>query len=313
MILGLAIDTEALKSASASQHQRFLQIWRRYGALVYDRKSMRALVGSLKPGVRKKWQEALKYQRAHRQSGLSFEGIEAIEQFKALPACVNLACVEEVRGAYLGLTEDEFKKRVPISALEVCLLDSLEVSDSVLATQELATSEIASGSNVSDVLDVRFASLIRYAPKTLVIVDRYVLLNHIDKPRTSGLRNFLARLGESEVRRRLVLYVTPKDHHPDFCFDQIAQILNSLPQRRGIGDVTVYLIRNRDFGMHAHDRYVRFGDIACWLGRGLEALGGDTVEPGTSFSLDHDVKAKRERESTLRDRSFRERTIQVAL
>jgi hypothetical protein len=81
-----------------------------------------------------------------------------------------------------------------------------------------------------------------------------------------------------------------------------AQIKSRLSRlnRKGIGEVSLFLSNDDQFRTDGHDRYMRFDNNVCTLGIGIDLFRGTRVRQTTMFSMIRFQEETRQREQRLK-------------
>ncbi len=206
---------------------------------------------------------------------------------------MDLVCLDETRAELLGLAESEVSFFTPPVGPEVVRFDSLDAARVSLEMVSISEQPIQRGRKVSDVWKERFR-LLASVSKFVIVVDRYAGENLCKK--SDGLARFIRELDGAGKSCQLAIFTASKD----FSAAQIAKAIQSINLARGgVREIEVNILDDRDMGVTAHDRFVRFDETVCEIGTGVEVFNGTTVYRDASFSFKMG-DAHRETEKRLR-------------
>lgn len=320
MIVRFAIDTDALGMDDTSApvrracHERVIKLWTDLGVLVYAGGSklrdsdLVTAIRELPQDVRKRWQAALKSNRAT-PGPPSWQGLALVEEtadLDGLQQLLQVAYLHEVRGGLLGIADGDAAKMV--GAIEIVRFDCADQSETFRKAADLCQSHIAEGEAVSDVWRTRFQALAQHT-RNITVVDRYAVKQVADRVWAtgpacghSGLRRLLTELDGVHVGSRGVTCFSAWDGDRDHirrCVGDVAGLM----RRGGLRELRLFMATDRDFGAIAHDRFIRFDNSVCEVGTGLDVLDGQSVRRTSTFTMKRAGSASREIEKRLRGAS----------
>lgn len=283
MLARFSIDPAALVVASESDHKRLFREWMRYGVLCHNADSfaeseLAGAIESMSQSARILWKKLLKTAWMQSAPWCGWHGLEDHpDQAAALNGVLDLACLDETRRE---LVREEVHKTCP--GLELSLFGDLDTSETFERSHKLA-GERTNGIKVSDLWKERF-TLPASMARNITIVDRYALA---DGEGINGLESFLV-LQDGAGRK---VNVTIFSSYGDECLclsetdaqDRVAGIRKRLA-RGGVGDISLFLTKSRNFGRVEHDRFLKFDHLVFEIGSGMAVFNGTHAKQSTFSS-----------------------------
>ena len=295
-------DQEA-RIESRSRHKRLIQWWRSHGILIDPKKGPASVVSSLRnidldPGIRDLWSVAWKQMIDIRRidsngagacDPISWSELESPYDFQSYRDMIELALVEPIRAAVLGLSDDGTSTQyysVTCCGIDVTKLLAFDLSREYARIDTLRHKSIPSGQKREVIWQERFAKLARCG-KRVSIVDRHALVNIGQND--NGFFSLLNLLDRDSQGCNITLYASSKAYHRSdvsigHIDDQLKGKITKL-NRKGVREVSVFLCPDSDFGKIYPDRFIRFDHCVCDIGHGLEVFSRPKTFRSNSFGF----------------------------
>lgn len=303
----MTVDRDALNGdldpgVSLANHRRVIRIWREHGVLSFSGTWLQDCIVSLPVKQKKLWQLALKEQRTTKMKGDALHLIYDSEGLHLIDPDLRLALVDDTRGEILGIPSDLFCTTLTHPLLELCCFQCADEAEIICLARQSGSREVKAGDNVAKVWRDRFAPLVKYGKgKTLVVVDRFAVANHVDRPSDCGFRRLLSEVEEQSRQLNVRLFSSyGHTERPSDIQQAIGALVTSVRSGSGgLQQVELVLARRQFMGL-AHDRYVRMTNSVCDIGRGLDILSGSNVSHDSTFAFTSELTVKRQREMQLK-------------
>ena len=319
-----AIESEAINNSATPAHiKRLLNLWERFGILVYPRlgdPAIKMKIGKLAPTPRKHWQ--LTWAKIVKNNGRAFrcvskdgmvfdwERIDAPDALAAAASEFEVALLEETRAAILEIPDGESRCYGQVEGVR---LWDLDVSEKFLRSESLSSSPIGIGESIRDVWTRRFQRLSSHA-RDVVVVDRYAArANNLD-----GVLRLLRFLNRDASSCHVTVYssLDQSSGGPQY-FESQVRAETAKFSGSGIRVVSVRLFDDWDFRKHAHDRHLRFDNSVIRIGRGIGVFQNPTIQeaadvdllilkPGTQEQKERSLRALARRSIAFESRSREE-------
>lgn len=286
MLARVALDRDALLEPADDParrldvHEQLVRFLLRHGVIAGTRREdARALLGNLEDdNLRQLWQavgDQLRWQETGEFATKGLCDLHDVAEFRAIwSGKADLALVEAARALEFGVPHGQAAHRDEEAQIEITRMDLFHRATTVRRMHDLAERNIARNEERVVIWVERFA-LLAQESLHVAVCDRYAgvrLARYYAVPSTmahdAGLRWFLKQVGRGSTSYVHLLLGSTMDEHDDV-LAAVRRLCGELVGT-GVQDLKLTLVEGHRFGDIAHDRHVRFGRNAFFLGRGME-------------------------------------------
>ncbi len=293
----LVPDPDWTPAQILTSHKSLLDVWQRIGLLAHDadtfeKSKLNQVVSQLPQKLRPLWQ-AMLGRLPLRSCGGAWDGTVSNGNVAQLSGNIPLAIVDDAHAEVeFGLTEDELSKPANGAAdVEVCRIISAAQSHAFKRALVQSGNHIEAGDPFGDIWTLRFKSLASASIKSVAIVDRYAISQHIGCSQfwLSGLERFLRLLDQDATSdRHLALYSAWTAELAQKKLTDVEVELSTVMGRlalKNVKSLKIFMLPNTAFRTDAHDRFVRFGEYVWDIGLGLEVFEGAVAAKRSSAAF----------------------------
>lgn len=301
MLISFSVDPDALVENSAdlslavSLHRSVIKEWRNHGVFVHSHENLRdstfvKSIESLPQELKKLWKTALLHNK-RRATSCGWTGhfpSSSISELAAVADEFSLVLLDSVRSiAICGLAEvDSSKVEVSLNNMEICRFHAASDSSNFRTAETISSKPLSPGDACAKEWSLRYSLLLR-ACDNVVVVDRYILANHIyrrGEKEASGLDRLLLDCISRPSSRQVSLKIftalqsdaaTPSTADLVLVQDFLADLKRYVGG--GIRAIDCSIVLDRTFAIHAHARYFRADYRICGIDSGLDAFGGQVA------------------------------------
>lgn len=197
--------------------------------------------------------------------------------------------------------ENEIDRKRPLS---VCRSGEVLYSDILRKIKNIKNAPIINRDKALEIWRTRFQDVLECeSSKLIAIVDRYAFAHVADEDSffQSGIYKFITNTLEIKIKKHITIYVASpspnKDERDsmernslDYSEWQKRRVLNWERLLRQIpvpekGSLTLVVVPDKEYGMVAHDRYIRAGRV-CWeIGCGMEVFQDKRMHENISLNI----------------------------
>lgn len=291
-----------------SIHGQLIGAWRRQGLLVTDGESaarcrVNRSLNALPSGIRRLWADLLDPRNGATIPGPAFwDGLITPVDEPKLRQLAETARVlftdDETASSSFGLSPDsDCIKVARFNNLEVCPFNEPSGSEAFRSAGQLARRSISAGDLLETLWVTRVRPFLAVTLKDVTIVDRFCVAQLLTplqgRPLPAGLENVLRLVArDARSRKNVTIFFEATDGLANRTAGEIgaelrAKLLALDPDSR-IGAMTLHQFPQYAMGNPAHGRFIRFGNRAWSIDRGLAVFAGDSVEASSTAAL-HDT------------------------
>ena len=330
MAISFAIDPDAITdivgdaSLARSLHERVLIEWRNSGILVHPGMELKKSpllnsINRLPVAIKMKWQVAL---AANKRRGcpVEWEGSfpeDDVDEIKYLTGQFKVALLDSARACIACAIPDDEHSRIfdKLDGLELCKFNNVSNSHYFSEAKALAEASLEAGESCGAAWARRYTPWIK-TTSWGILVDRYILANHLDRLRrneVSGLARFLrdAMLLGPKQSIRLRLFVARQPGHSNSDVNEFCEDLQQRYAGSSIKELHVNILNDATFGGIAHHRFQRLDYAIFGFDKGIDAFGGDRAKQNSVLwkrdQLAHQTFSKEEtdlRNATIETRQL---------
>ncbi len=298
----LSDDLDHDRARMNAAHRELAHILTQHGVVMQeDNEQFWRLIKGMPQHLQPLWAEA--YKRIYREvapppSPLSVGQIETeadLDEHWSKKA--QVAVVERLRAAYLGVPEDDAYHGTA-GGVEVVRFDLVRDSATFQTLESLSASQIPPNTERSRVWRDRF-HLLALSADFLTICDRYAGKELIDTRTDSGLYWILQKVDSCRKTKIHVLTGVGPSYNPvrvRETFESMAAML----RQGGIYEIKLTLAPDEAFMRHAHDRHIRFDHHAFNMSKGVSVFSKLRADQGYLLSR-FDYESAIGREKIIRD------------
>ena len=289
---------------SKSCHKNFLELWQKYGVLVFCEEKFRdlpLLVSSMDQKYRKQWEAAFQY---YSRKCVAKDMLVDSEDFEKLKNSNGKHYSTRFVGDAEGIIVcgENMTKHDSSSMYEVVSASVFSESVNFENSKGLALQDI-SGCSINYFWE-SYLSVAAEISNRIVIVDPYFIKNIIDGGAKVVLVDLLNKLGVTGDKYIFEIY--SRFEVDGISYESaIRKFANDISKRSplyGLSKLSFYGCKIELFssGAIAHDRYIRVGDYVFQIGVGMKLFESNT-DCETSFS----VKCKDQSKCVAKERKLK--------